>query len=259
MADSSDSIFVFDSGMGGISVLRELVKQMPKEDFYYFGDSKNAPYGTRTKEEVQELTLSHVKKALDHHCKAVAIACNTATTAAVSKLRELYPDLPLVGIEPALKPAAEAFPGEDIVVMATPMTIREEKFHRLLDRYKDMANIDALPCPGLMEYVEEGRLEDPSLEPFLMDLLSKHLANPPKAVVLGCTHYPFVKNHVQNILGDSVAIFDGSEGTARELKRRITEAGLLRTDDHEGNVTFQTSAGGREKIDLCHKLLNLNI
>src|SRR3712207_1903487 len=117
-------IAVFDSGMGGISVLRELIKLMPQEDFLYFGDSKNAPYGTRTLPEIQELTIKNIQRLMNRGCKSVAVACNTATSAAVRKLREMYPNFPIVGIEPAVKPAALENPGGRVLVMATPMTVR---------------------------------------------------------------------------------------------------------------------------------------
>ena len=136
MNKSEQPIAVFDSGVGGISVLREMVKIMPYEDFIYYGDSKHAPYGTKSLEEVRSLTISHTRELMGQGAKAVAIACNTATSAAVRILRQMYPQLPLVGIEPALKPAVLFKHHPTVLVMATPMTIREEKFHRLLAKYE---------------------------------------------------------------------------------------------------------------------------
>ena len=130
--DKNSAIGFFDSGVGGISVLREMVKLMPYEDFLYFGDSKNAPYGTKSTDVVRQLTVAHTQEFLRRGAKAVAIACNTATSAAVRVLREMYPEVPLVGIEPALKPAVEEFPTGHVLVLATPMTVREEKFHKLV-------------------------------------------------------------------------------------------------------------------------------
>ena len=127
----------FDSGVGGLSVLREAIKIMPNEDYIYFGDSKNAPYGTKTVDEVRELTFKAVEFLLSKGVKGIAIACNTATSAAVADLRKTYPELPLVGIEPALKPAVELNKDGDILIMATSMTLKEEKFKRLMDKYKD--------------------------------------------------------------------------------------------------------------------------
>ncbi len=200
-------IAVFDSGMGGISVLREMVKEMPNEDFLYFGDSLHAPYGTKTLAEVQELTIGHIQKLKERGCKAAAIACNTATSAAVRKLREMYPQFPLVGIEPAVKPAVLANPGGKVLVMATPMTIRLEKLAALINEYKDQADIYPLACPGLMEFVEDGREQSPELIAFLQELLAPY--HDVDAAVLGCTHYPFVKEQISRVLGDGVQIFDG--------------------------------------------------
>ena len=152
-------IGVFDSGVGGISVLRELVAQMPNENYIFFGDSKNAPYGTKTLEEVQKLTCADAEYLLSRGVKALVVACNTATSAAIRILREKYADMPVIGIEPALKPAVHAGGHPRVLVMATPMTLREEKFHALMQRFGSDAEILRLPCPGLVEYVEQGVLE----------------------------------------------------------------------------------------------------
>ena len=254
-------IAVFDSGVGGISVLRELVALMPHEDFLFYGDSAHAPYGTKSTEEVRELTVSHVKDFLRRECKGVVIACNTATSAAVYTLRQMYPDLPIVGIEPALKPAAENCPGGRILVLAPPMTIREEKFHRLLSRYDEQAFVIPLPAPGLMEFVEVGKTGDEELKSFLEKLLDPYRRGKPDAVdavVLGCTHYPFVADHILGVLGEGVLIFDGAYGTAKEMRRRLSEAGLLEDDaTHEGVVTFENSCVSREKQEMMQKLFSM--
>lgn len=255
-ADLSECpVAVFDSGVGGISVLREIVKEMPWEDYIFFGDSKNAPYGTKTKEEVRQLTFRHVEAFRKEGVKAVAIACNTATSAAVRALRQAYPDLPIVGIEPALKPAALENPGKRILVMATPMTIREIKFRKLLARFEDMAEIIPLPCAGLMEFVEQGKAGTREVRDFLRQLLWEYIEHPVDAVVLGCTHYPFVQKDILSVLGPGVKIYDGAAGTARELHRRIKAAGLERKDQSQkGSVTFKNSAPGEEKIRLSEQL-----
>ena len=157
-------IGVFDSGVGGISVLRELVAQMPNENYIFFGDSKNAPYGTKTLEEVQKLTCADAEYLLSRGVKALVVACNTATSAAIRILREKYADMPVIGIEPALKPAVHAGGHPRVLVMATPMTLREEKFHALMQRFESDAEILRLPCSGLVEYVEQGVLEGAELE-----------------------------------------------------------------------------------------------
>jgi glutamate racemase len=265
-----EPIAVFDSGMGGISVLRELVRVMPKERFYYYGDSKNAPYGTKTKEEVYRLTSLHVRDFLRRGVKGVCIACNTATSAAVRPLRETYPELPLVGIEPALKPATSFMEHPKVLVMATPMTIREEKFHNLLKKYGEEADVYPLACPGLMEYVEAGKGGSEEVLQFLKDMLKDYAPGgaygPMDAVVTGCTHYPFVADQIEEALGGGTRVFDGANGTAREMRRRLFAAGLLipETKAEEpqtpeqilSRVTFDTSADDKEeKIALCKRLL----
>lgn len=256
MSHNNSPIGVFDSGLGGISVLKKLVEVMPYEDFIYFGDSKNAPYGVRTTEDVRQLTISHVKDLLDMGCKALCIACNTATSAAVKDLRQIYPSIPLVGIEPAIKPACESKKNPKVLVMATPMTIREEKFQSLLSRFEKDATIYQLPCPGLMEFIESGILSGKKLDSFLKQLLWDYIDSDLDAVVLGCTHYPFVRDEIKKVLGGNTEVFDGSLGTAKELKRRIIEANLSKTDTNTlGTVRLLNS--DPDHIPLSQKLLNI--
>jgi len=250
-------IGVFDSGVGGISVLRECVKIMPNEDFIYYGDSKNAPYGTKPTEVVRELTIAQVKRFLEIPIKGCVIACNSATSAAVRVLREMYPNLPLVGIEPALKPASLYKRDPRVLVLATPMTIKEEKFKNLLAKYEDKATIYGLPCPGLVEYVEEGKYDTSEVSNFLEELLAPYRGGVIDAVVLGCTHYPFVKDKISQVLGPGVRVFDGGEGTAREMRRRIDVAGLLTDKTTRGEVIFENSSDDKSKIKLCNRLLNM--
>lgn len=255
MSKKIKPIAVFDSGVGGISVLRELIKVMPNEDYIYYGDSKNAPYGMKTKEEVRSLTIAAAEYLFAQGAKGLVVACNTATSAAVKVLRELYPDVPLVGIEPAVKPAATLKPNGRVLVMATPMTIREEKFQKLMAKYEDLAEIIPLPCPGLMDFVERGDLHSEDFRRYLEELLFVHRIHPVDSVVLGCTHYPFAKELIQEILGPDVKVYDGGEGTAREMKRRLTEADLLNPRSENGKVDFQNSLEDLNKIKLCEWLL----
>ncbi len=248
-------VAVFDSGLGGVSVLRELRKVMPNEDFFYFGDSLNAPYGTKSPEEVRALTIAHTKDFLAMGVKGVVIACNTATSAAVRKLRQMYPQVPLVGIEPAVKPAVEAYPKGRILVMATPVTIREEKLRHLIERYGGEAQVIPLACPGLMDFVEAGNIDSPEIYGFLRDLLYPYVGNV-DGVVLGCTHYPFVRRAIEDILGPRTEIFDGGVGTAKEMKRRLAAADLLcKNTQKEGTIRFENSNKSQEKEALFYRLL----
>lgn len=243
--DKNRPIGVFDSGAGGISVLKELVRLMPGENFIFYGDSLHAPYGTRPIEEVRELSYACARHLLDQNVKEIVIACNTATSAACRIMRGMYPELPLVGIEPAVKPAVEGHPGGRVVVMATPLTLREEKFHRLMDKYRSKAEIIPLACPGLVEYVEGGILEGPQLEAYLNDMLGTSLRDGVDAVVLGCTHFPLVKAAIGRIVGPKVVIYDGGNGTARQARRLLKQNDWC-SDAAKGSISFQSSTAGKE-------------
>lgn len=252
-------IGVFDSGVGGISVLRELLAIMPHENYIYLGDSKNAPYGTKPLELVRELSFANARALLDQGAKGLVVACNTATSAAVRLMRERYQGLPIVGIEPALKPAALQKEHPHVLVMATPMTVQQEKFLALMERFSDRATIYPLACPGLMEFIEAGDLESDRLRDFLHELLTPYLDGELDSVVLGCTHYPFVKGMIRQIVGEKVTIFDGGAGTAREMRRRLAEAGLLSQREALGTVTFENTRKTKEELALCERLLHIKL
>ena len=250
MIKKDDYIAVFDSGVGGISVLRHLMAQLPGERFYYLGDSANAPYGTKTREEVRQLSFAAADYLKSKGIKALVIACNTATSAAVQDLREANPDLIVIGIEPALKLAADRFPGGSIGVMATPMTLKEEKFANLLERFARQNTIFKIPAPGLVELIEGNKADSPEAEALLRPLFEG--LPPLDALVLGCTHYPFAKEVLSRIL-PGTALLDGGEGTARETKRRLAEAGLLRHG--KGELILENSKGDPRLIRLSYQLL----
>ena len=247
-------IGVFDSGVGGISVLRHLVRLLPEEKFLYLGDSANAPYGTKSRQQVRDLSFAVAEKLLRRDIKALVVACNTATSAAINELRQAYPDLIVVGIEPALKLAADQFPGGNLGVMATPMTLREEKFAALLQRFADHNTIHKLPAPGLVELIEAGKGDSPEADVLLTDLLGEY-AGKLDALVLGCTHYPFASKAIARVLGEKTVLLDGGEGTARETKRRLAEAGLLRSG--KGQVLIENSAGDEKLLRLSYDLLGM--
>lgn len=248
-------IGVFDSGVGGISVLRELIALMPNENYIFYGDSAHAPYGMKTLEEVRELTCADAEHLLRQNVKALVVACNTATSAAIVTLRQRYSDMPIIGIEPALKPAVLSGECPRVLVMATPMTLREEKFHQLMERFRERARILPVPCPGLVEFIERGELAGERLELFLAELFAPYQSEPIDCVVLGCTHYPFVRDVIGQVLGGDVKIFDGGAGTARETHRRLLECGLLNTQETCGTVTLQNSLADPALGALARRLL----
>lgn len=247
-------IAVFDSGLGGISVLRELIKELPGEDFLYFGDSANAPYGSRSTEEIRKRTMDNAEMLFSRGIKALVIACNTATSAAIEDLRSQYPHRIIIGIEPALKPAVTAFPGGKILVMATEATLREKKFSALLQQYDTSCEICKCPCPELVAFVERGELDSPALHQVLLKELSPHLTPAPQAAVLGCTHFPFLKTAIGKVVGSQCVLLDGASGTARETKRRLQEMGLLSSKE-AGCVTFLNSSNDPKLQALAYDLL----
>lgn len=245
----------FDSGVGGLSVLKEALKIMPNENYIYFGDSINAPYGVKPVEEIKELTFKGVEFLLEKNVKGIVVACNTATSAAVAALRIKYPNLPLVGIEPALKPAIELKTKGKIIIMATPMTLRQKKFNALMDKYKKLGEIEPMPCAGLMEFIEKGILEGEELEGYLREKFSSYNKEEIGSIVLGCTHYPFVKDTIKKVVGKNISILDGGEGTSREIKRRLEDKGLIRKEKGLGKVTILNSLNDEKIIDLSYKLI----
>ncbi len=256
MPDCRAPVAVFDSGLGGISVLRELVRTLPQENYLYFGDSLHAPYGTKTPQEVVDLSLQAADRLLAQGAKALVVACNTATSAAIRTLRKTYPELAIVGTEPAIKPAVERHPGGRILMLATAMTVQEEKFQRLKAQYDDQAQIIPIACSGLMEYVEQGVLRGAEVEGYLLDKLEPYLKVPIDAVVLGCTHYPFLRGAIRRIVGRRPEIIDGSIGIARQLERRLEEQGLLNPGDVSGKVEFQNSLDEPEILGLMQALFH---
>ena len=256
MAEKSLPIAVFDSGIGGVSVLKELVKALPNENFIYFGDTANAPYGIKSADRVRELTFAVYEKLKAKGIKAFVIACNTATSVAVASLREEYPNDIIIGVEPALKPAVESGEHPTVAVLATPLTLKEEKFANLLSRFQSQAKVIPFACPGLVEFVECGEIEGENLRAFLTALFEPLKAEKLDSVVLGCTHYPFVKAEISAILGGDVKIFDGSVGTAQNTRRRLENGGLLSSSNQRGRVIFIDSSYPNEENASASTLVN---
>ena len=208
-------IGVFDSGIGGVSVLREMIKLIPKGHFIYYSDSLHNPYGDKSEDEVYSIVKTIVDYLLDKGCVVIILACNTASTICVKRLREEYPDTLFIAIEPAYKMVHDYNPNGKTLVMATEGTIKSEKFLTLFNKY-DNKNTILLPCKGLAELIEEGN--EVKIDRYLDDNLSKYkdIDN----VVLGCTHYPLIKDNIRKVLGN-VNFFDGSVGVSKELLRQL--------------------------------------
>ena len=241
-----------DSGVGGLSVVPSLRAALPHEDLFYFGDAGNAPYGEKTAEEVRALVDGLVGRMIEEGAKAVVLACNTATSAAASFLREKYKSVPIIGMEPALKPAAMAKEHPRVLVMATPLTIREDKLHSLAEKLDGEADFVLIPCHGLVEAVERGEVEGDGVKKTLSDILCPYLDGA-DSIVLGCTHYAHLRGVIEEVAG-GVAIFDGAEGTARETRRRLVEAGIAKRCG-KGSLTLKNSSPEPGYAALCYSLL----
>ncbi len=244
---------VIDSGLGGISVLRALKSVLPCENYLYFADKDNAPYGTKSDSEIISLTDRNVNYLISLGAKAIVIACNTATSVAAHLLRKKY-NIPIIGLEPAIKPAIKSFPKGKILVMATPVTLSHEKFQNLLDtlgrRYFTL-----LPAPHLVEYVEKGFADREETVNYLRELFWRFQNVKFDACVLGCTHFPFVKNEIVEALGYTPSFFDGANGTASCLKNTLQRLDLLNSDNEQPLVVWNTKYDN----NLQNRLLYNNI
>lgn len=236
-------IGVFDSGLGGVSVLKELLSLLPNEDYIFYADALHTPYGERSLEELEELTTQAAEILLAQGVKAILIACNTATSAAGQALREKHPELPIIGIEPAVKPAVLAGDHPTVVVLATRATLRQEKYKRLLDTYGDLGHVYSLPSPGLVTFVEQGELDSEAVRNYIRNELSRLPISEKKidAVVLGCTHFPFVRSAIEAVVGTDVAIYDGAQGAAQEMRRRLEAQDLRSNRVQRGVIHWQNS------------------
>ncbi len=244
-------IGIIDSGIGGVSVLREILKQGINANFIYYSDSKNNPYGDKSNDEVYSIVKDIVNFLLEKGCVAIVIACNTASAMCVKRLREEYPDTLFIAIEPAYKMVHDYNPKGKTLVMATKGTLASEKFLALFNKYDNNRTI-LLPCSGLAELIEEGN--EVKIDRYLDDNLSRYkdIDN----VVLGCTHYPLIKDNIRKVLGD-VKFFDGSLGVSKELVRQLNLRGIT-FDDNSYSVEFIDSSGDASKERRFGELLNID-
>lgn len=234
-------IGVFDSGMGGISTLIELQKLMPNENFYYFGDSQNAPYGPKTSQEIINLSMNVSDILYKKNIKAIVVACNTATSVAIKQLRDKYKDIPIIGVEPAVKVGVD-IGGKNILVMATQTTIRETKFNKLVDKFKDSCNIYSIACPELVQIAENDLLQDDKLcKEQLQEYFNNFNMDEIDTIVLGCTHFIFYKKYIKEILGEKYLIVDGNLGTALHLRNELLKRNLLSSNTDKGEIVFMNS------------------
>jgi len=249
-------IGVFDSGVGGLSIMRELAQQLPHEDIVYFADTANCPYGPRSPKQIRGLTQAIISFLLTPGCKIIVVACNTASAAALHHLRERF-DIPIVGMEPAVKPAAQETETQVVGVIATQTTFHGELFASLVQRFASHATVLEGVCPGLVEQVEAGKLDDPQTEAILRHCLEPMLEKGIDALTLGCTHYPFLIPTIKKIVDPKVKIIDPSPAVARQTKRVLEREGLLNHSPRRGRYTFYTTGKPETFTALQKRLTDL--
>lgn len=235
----------FDSGIGGLSVMRHAAAELPHEKFIYYGDSKNAPYGEKTEEEIRLFTRAACTALFQRGIKALVMACNTATTISVREMRDTL-KIPVFSIEPAVKPACEQTDKGFVMVFATPATISQARYKGLVDRLGARERVVDVPCAGLAELLEKGNFEGQAVEEYIREKVAPHKDKDISGVVIGCTHYSFISDTIKTVVeqtcGAPVSVHDGMYGLVRHLRNRLGEAGLLR-EAGEQTVEFISSAG----------------
>lgn len=252
------NIGIFDSGIGGMTLLHQAMITLPQENFIFYADTDHVPYGTKTKEQVIGFVDEVMQFMIAHDCKAVVIACNTATSVAAGIMRGKY-EIPIIGIEPAVKPAVEQSAGKRVMVVATPLTIQEEKLKNLVEKVDDAHLVDLLALPRLVPFAEKGEFDTPQVEEYLRERLAPFALEDYGELVLGCTHFNYFKNSFRKLLPSDVRMIDGSAGTVNQLKRVLEGNGQL--EQNEGSVRY--FASGREltkeqdlqRMEMLHKRL----
>ncbi|MDF2904760.1 MAG: glutamate racemase [Herbinix sp.] len=253
-------IGIFDSGIGGLTVLHQALLTLPKEDYIYYADTDNVPYGTKRREEIIGFVDQAVEFLVGKGVKAIVIACNTATSTAADYVRSKY-TLPILGMEPAVKPAVASSNGKRVMVIATPITVREEKLRNLIEQVDDDHRVDLLALPGLVRFAEAGLFEGDEVEKYLKGELRNYRLEDYSALILGCTHFNYFKDTYRRIFPREVAFIDGSVGTVNYLKRILAERNQL--ENNHGMVEYYMS--GRpvyreeelERLEQLHKRLDI--
>ncbi len=250
-------IGMLDSGVGGLSILREVRRNLPSEDVLFFADQAHVPYGPRPLEQVQAFSEAITQFLLEMQAKAIVVACNTASAAALRHLRQTFPDVPFVGMEPAVKPAAETTRTRCVGVLATPATFQGELFASVVERFAGGVRVLQQTLPGLVERIESGDLDGPQTRAILEKAISPLLAEGVDTLVLACTHYPFVIPQISAIAGPGVQVIDPSPAIARQTRRVIEENGLSAAAGRSGRVTYVSSGDARRLAAMAEQLIGV--
>ena len=243
----NNPIGVFDSGLGGLTVLKKIIEILPNEKYIYYADTDNVPYGTKPKEEVKIYIEEAIKFLISKNVKAIVIACNTATSIAINDLRNKY-DIPIIGIEPAVKPAIEKRNGKKVLIMATPTTIREEKLQNLVKKLNVSEEVDLIDMPKLVEFAEKMEFNSAEVKKYIEDRLKKYNLNNYSTLVLGCTHFPLFKESLLQVFSDGILIIDGSQGVANRLKDILKNKDLL--GNNKLQIDYYNSGKIANKLDI---------
>jgi glutamate racemase len=250
-------IGVFDSGVGGLSVLKEIKDLFPGESLIYIADQIHVPYGNRSREQVLGFSQGIVRYLINENSKLIVVACNTASSVALSELRVTYPDMPFVGMEPAVKPAAEETSTGVVGVLATPATFQGDLYASTVERFARGVKVLQDTCPGLVELIEEGNITHPRTHKILENALEPMLKQNIDKVVLGCTHYPFVIPMIKDIVGKGVKVIDPAPAVAMQVGR-LLDSFYLRTEDLKGSIEFQTTGDPQKLADNIKYLIGIN-
>jgi len=253
--NSISPIGIFDSGVGGLSVLRAIRRQMPEEAIIYFGDQGHIPYGSRPMEQIRSFSEAITNFLLEHHAKIIVVACNTASAAALKYLRERCPDVQFVGMEPAVKPAAEQTTTGKVGVLATPATFQGALYASVVERFANGVELFQNTCNGLVQQIEQGNLDGDETRQILENALLPMLEKNIDTVVLGCTHYPFVIPLIEQIVGAKVRVIDPAPAVAKQVKRLLEAGGLKSQVSTKGEIQFYTSGDPESLKSILPRLL----
>ena len=250
-------IGIMDSGVGGLSVLRHIQALLPGENLVYFADQEHVPYGPRPAGEIRQFSSAITNFLLSQEAKVIVVACNTASASSLNFLRRTFPDVPFVGMEPAVKPGAEQTTGGEIGILATDGTFGSQRYASLMARYAQGVVVYEDPCPGLVEQIEAGRLEGPEIEEILQKALDPMLVSGVDTIILGCTHYPFALPLIQRLVGPTVTIIDPAPAVARQLERVLQGRSLLARTEDPGYVRAYTTGVPSRLANLAQLLLEM--
>ncbi len=250
---NNNSIGIFDSGIGGLTVLKRIIEILPNEKYIYYADTNNVPYGTKPKEEVKKYINNAIDFLISKKVKAIVIACNTATSIAVKELREKY-SVPIIGIEPAAKPAVENRGEKRVLIMATPTTIREEKLKLLLEVLNATEYVDLVAMPELVEFAENKDFDSEKVEAYIKKELQEYNLEDYSELVLGCTHFPFFKKLLSKIFNNNTQIIDGGEGVAKRLSNILNENNMVGNNSLE--IEYYYSGKPAENSEELNELLS---